>query len=413
MFIGQGLGYALRVGYFVLMARLLGVLEYGIVVGAFALVNLTANYSRLGTGMVLLRYVSADKRRFATYWGHVLVVTLVGSGLWIVLLHLVSPVVLGKGSRDIVILMAIGICVFEQLTISATQVFQAFQQMRSTAFLNFLTSLLRLLAAAVMLLVLHHATARQWAWASMIVSMVAAIIAVTMVTMTFGRPRFNLRLIRDRGVEGFEYAFASSTTSAYDDLDKTMLSHYGMNVANGIYTMAYRIIEMATMPIASIQLAAEPHLFELREHGIDRATEVGNRLLQRALLISLVVACVLFLVAPLVPLFVGESFAGGVSAVRWLCLIPLFRAVHYITGSTLTCIGLQRYRTINQVIAVLLNLGLNLWLIPRFSWHGAAWSSLVTDASLGLMNWTVLRWVTHKIISQTGDMPGLVTDMRS
>ena len=401
MFVGQGLGYVLRVGYFVLVARLLGVLQYGIVVGAFALVNLVANYSRLGTGMVLLRYVSADKARFAAYWGHVILVTLVSSGVWIVLLRLVSSVVLGRGSRDIVILMAIGICVFEQLTITATQVFQAFQEMRTTAFLNLLTSLLRLLAVVIMLPLVHHATAKQWAWVSMIVSMIAAIIAVTLVTLKFGPPRFIPRLIRERGAEGLEYAFASSTTSAYDDLDKTMLSHYGMNVANGIYTMAYRIIEMATMPVSSIQLAAEPHLFELREQSRDRATEVGYRVLKRAFLISLVIACVLFLCAPIVPLIVGRSFAEGVSAVRWLCLIPLFRGVHYITGSTLTCIGHQRYRTINQVIAVLLNLGLNLWLIPRFSWHGAAWSSLITDASLGLMNWTVLKWVIHRTVSLT------------
>jgi len=53
--------------------------------------------------------------------------------------------------------------------------------------------------------------------------------------------------VSTHGWEGIGYSFASSTTSIYNDIDKTMLSHYGMNFANGVYTMAYRIIDIATM----------------------------------------------------------------------------------------------------------------------------------------------------------------------
>jgi O-antigen/teichoic acid export membrane protein len=56
----------------------------------------------------------------------------------------------------------------------------------------------------------------------------------------------------------------------------------------------------------------------------------------------------------------------------------------------LTCIGLQRYRTLTQIIVLLLNFGLNLWLIPLYGWQGAAWSSLATDGTLGVLNWSIL-----------------------
>ena len=69
MAVGQVLGFALRAVYFIIIARLLGVVQYGIVVGAFAFVNIVAQYSRAGSGMVLLRYVSANHQRFAVYWG--------------------------------------------------------------------------------------------------------------------------------------------------------------------------------------------------------------------------------------------------------------------------------------------------------------------------------------------------------
>jgi hypothetical protein len=44
------------------------------------------------------------------------------------------------------------------------------------------------------------------------------------------------------------------------------------------------------------------------------------------------------------------------------------------------------------VHAATLNFFLNLWLIPTWGWHGAAWSSLCTDAALAAMSWSILRF---------------------
>jgi O-antigen/teichoic acid export membrane protein len=259
-----------------------------------------------------------------------------------------------------------------------------------TATLNLLTSLARTLTAGGMLLVLHHATAGQWVIASMVVSAVAAVAALTLVTIDFGRPKIVPRLFLKRGVEGAEYALSASTGSAYNDLDKTMLSHYGMSAANGIYTMAYRAIDLATMPAASMELAGEPRMFQLGSKSLEEASIFGRRLLKRSVLMSVAVSAGMFLLAPLIPLVVGRGFTESVSALRWLCLIPIFRSIHGIGGSVLTGAGLQRYRTVTQIVAAVGNFGLNLWLIPTHGWLGAAWASLATDGGLGVMSWVVL-----------------------
>ena len=390
MLAGQGVGYGMRVLYFIVIARLLGVLQYGIVVGAFAMVNLVAEHSRLGSGTVLLRYVSPNRKRFADYWGNTLLITLIMSGILIAALRLIAPHVLDAASAEIVLLTAIGSCMFEQITISSTQVFQALQRMRSAALLNQLTSMLRCIAAVIMLVVFHRANARQWALASMLASAAATIVSLTTVTISVGWPRFQPGLIRRHGIEGAEYAFASSTTSAYNDLDKTMLSHYGMSAANGIYGMAYRIVELAAVPVASLQLAASPRLFQLAENGPHEPLLLGRHLLRRSLPVSVAMAVIMFSCAPLIPIIAGTGFSEGVIALRWLCLIPVFRCVHGVTGSVLTSIGLQRFRTLTQIAAVLLNFLLNLWLIPSHGWLGAAWASLATDGSLALMNWGLI-----------------------
>jgi len=62
-----------------------------------------------------------------------------------------------------------------------------------------------------------------------------------------------------------------------------------------------------------------------------------------------------------------------------------------MTGSALTGAGFQSWRTTAQVIAAVLNLGLNLWLIPRAGWLGAAWASVATDGALAILCWTMLQ----------------------
>jgi len=387
---GQGVSLVLQAIYFVLLARLLGATEYGIFVGAFAFVNLIGKYSTLGTGGVFLRYVSIDKKQFALFFGNMLLVIAIGGVAMTAIMVVAGTHLLNPKSAAVVLLAALSNCFGLQITTCTAQIFQAMEKMRITALLNLSNSFVRTLAAAALFVTIHHATAWQWALTSTIVSLAGAIVALGIVAFSFSGPQFSLSLLRKRFVEGCEFAFASSTTSAYNDLDKSMLSHYGMNAANGIYTLAYRAVDIATLPIVSLRDAAMPHLFRKGAVGLGEAADFAWRLWRRTFLVSLAMSAGMFLFAPLAAQFAGKGFGEVALAMRWLCLIPIFRSVHEISGSALTGSGFQRYRTGTQICAVLLNLVLNLWLIPRYSWHGAAWSSLVTDGALGAMNWGML-----------------------
>ena len=398
MFAGQGASYLLRAIYFVLIARLLGVLQYGVVVGAVALVGMVMNYGRFGSSIVFLRHVSADRTQFAVYWGNILLVTLSMGTLLIIVLHFAAAHIIAPASAAVIVPTAIASCLFEQMTIGAGQVFQTFEKMGITATLNLLTSLARTITAGGMFVVLHHATAKQWVIASMVVSAVAAIAAVVMVTIEFGWPQIEPRLFLKRGAEGAEYALSASTGMAFNDLDKAMLSHFGMSAANGIYTMAYRVIDLASIPTISMEDAAAPRLFQLGARSLREAAGLGVRLLKTSLVMSGVTAVALFLLAPIIPLIVGRDFHESVYALRWLCLIPIFRSVHSAAGGVLTGAGLQRYRSVTQIVAAVGNFVLNLWLIPTHGWLGAAWASLVTDGGLGAMNAGVLALLCRSAV---------------
>jgi O-antigen/teichoic acid export membrane protein len=394
MLIGQGINLLLQAGYFILLARLLGVSEYGVFAGAFAFVGIAMPYSTLGSGLLFVRYVGPDHSKFAAYWGNVLLSSAVAGSILTVALCLIAPWLLNPDSAPIVLPVAIANCIFTQLVGSMGFIFQAYELLKITSLLNLLTNALRFIAVIVMITTLPRADAGQWALVTVFVSGLAAATGVLIVTKRFGRPRFFPKMFLSHALEGLSFSLGWSAQSAYNDIDKTVLSHYGMNTENGIYTMAYRVVDVATTPIVALDAAALPRYVRDSATNFLAAPSLAVRLAKRAFLIGLLMSGALFLAAPLIPRILGQGFAASVFALRWLCLLPAMRGIHYLTGSALSGMGLQRFRTTSQICVALLNLGLNLWLIPHYSWLGAAWASLASDGSLAVINWVLIRRVS-------------------
>jgi O-antigen/teichoic acid export membrane protein len=380
-----------------LLARLLGSVEYGIYAAAFATVAIVSVYSPLGSPFTLIRHVSSSPEKFAFYWGNVLI-TIAGLGSVLIgILVWVVPRLVHSCGWQLVLCVAVGDCFFGQAVDASSRVFQAFEKMRFTAFLSLLTNLLRTLLAALLLWRIHHATASQWAAGTLTISFLACCLSLTLVTLLCGKPTFSLKLLRNRLEEGCIFAFTSSTMGIYNNVDKAMLGHYGMNAANGIYTVAYRVVDICTTPITSIQAAAFPTFFRKGLGGVSSTTEFALRILRRTGPIAIAFAGAMALAAPIIPRLAGPSFSQSVPALRLLCILPVFRSFQLSAGDALSGGGFLRLRLGIQVMAATFNVGINLYLIPHYGWVGAGWSSVATDGLLGVTNWLVLLAVRLRV----------------
>ena len=386
MLLGQTSNFVIQALYFAVLGRLLGSTEYGIYAGAFALTSLLSAYSSMGTGTLLLRYVCTNPSRFQAYWGNLLLTTTCLGGIIIGVAHLCAPRILNPGSASLVLFAGIAGCYCGEITRNAAMVFQAFEEMRITAIVGFSTNLARCGAAVGLLIVYRHVSALCWAVAAMLVSMGVAAASIITVSCRHGKPTFSFALLFRRMPEGFNYSFATSTGTIYNDVDKSILSHNGLNQANGIYTLAYRVIDAASSPVAALLEAVVPRVFRQGQTDILGLTRFTRQVLIRSVLASSGIAVILYVTAPLIPLFAGRSFASSAQAIRWLCLIPLFRSVHGMTGRAILGMGQQIYRTMSQLLVAGINLAINLYWIPLYGWKGAAWSSLLCDGLLAVFN---------------------------
>ncbi len=398
--LGQGFYLAFQAAYFILAARLLGSRDYGIFAGAVALVTAFTTFSSMGAGMVLVRYVSPDKSQFQRYWGNVFISALLAGGLIVPLTALFGVHLIHAATIRLMITLALADCLFGKVSEAASLAFQAFEQLRFTAGLNVLASAMRFAVAITLWLSLKHVSVEEWALALLCASAVVGTVSTLVVCARLGVPRFQPRLFFRRVAEGFGFSLAYSTSSIYNDVDKAMLTHYGMYAANGGYAVAYKIIEIGCLPLKALHAAAFPRFFQVGTRGIGSSGAYARVILRRTLPVALCAGIAIFLLAPLAPAIVGKSFFNVTDALRWLCLLPALRALHFSTGDALTGAGYQRFRTASQVTAAVLNFGINLYLIPHFSWHGAAWSSLLTDGSLAAMNWTVVTILRSRSTAQ-------------
>lgn len=399
MISGHGLSLIFQAGYFVLIGRTLGSLEYGAFAGVVALINVLSQCSSLGMEMILVRNISRNRESFAATWGSALKISLCGFFLILLVSMSLAHFTLKPQLRALVPFIAVSDALLGKFAVLAGRAFQGAGQLSQTARLTALTNIARAIAAAGLFLFVKiaqtHADAALWTKIYWLSSLATATVAMIEVTRHLGWPKFTPIRLRDL-TDGLSFSLSSSSISIYNDIDKTILAGAGQLYAAGIYAAAYRIIDVASIPIYAAYTAASPHFFREGDRSIEQARALANRLLRRTIPYGFAIAFALFVASPLLPHIFGSSFRGSIFALRWLCFLPLIRGLHYAWGTTITGSASQWYRTAAQASAAVINLLLNLALIPRWSWQGAAAASLLTDSLLAAACWLIVQYLRNR-----------------
>ncbi|PTX53730.1 O-antigen/teichoic acid export membrane protein [Melghirimyces profundicolus] len=388
--------------YFVIIARALGSEGYGSFVGVAALVAILAPYASLGTGNLIIKHVSRDPGVFRRYWGNALAMTLFLGGGLVVLVLVVSRFLLPSAvPTTLIVTVSLSDIVFARMLDVSSQAFQGFQRMERVALLQVLFSISRLGAALGLLFIGGSNSPEEWGWLYLLSTAVSALIAMFLVCKELGFPGLDLSSLRSEVKEGFYFAVSLSAQGIHNDIDKTMLARLSTLQAAGIYAAAYRIIDVAFAPARSLIYASYARFFQHGANGINGSFNYAKKLLPIAGGYGLFAGCVLFVTAPILPYVLGDDYRVAVEAIRWLALIPLIRVFQYFGANVLTGAGYQGIRSLMQVSVAVFNGIINLYLIPAYSWQGAAVASLVSDGLLALVVWGAV-WHYRNISTSIG-----------
>lgn len=390
---GQGLRLFIQAVYFVLIARTLGPSNYGAFAAIVALAGVLSPFSGLGTSNLFIKNVRSGKRSPELCWGNGLMAT-AGSGLAF------SALVFGI---DIVFRLRIplgvvaGVCCSDLVLLRVTELamfgFGAVDRMKENAIQAVISSALRLAAIALLFPLGHRVTLFMWTWAYFLATAMSTTYAVYRAHNQWGRPCFSFASLREDVCEGIFFSIGTAAATIYNDIDKVMLGKVSF-AAVGVYAAAYRIIDVSMTPVRAMVSAAYPRFFPLGVDGIRPTYTYARTQIGRACVYSLILGPALWFGAPLLPRIVGASYVEAVPALRWLALLPFLRSIHSFLADSLSGAGLQGLRSAIQVGVALVNFGLNLIILPKYGWLGAAWTSLASDGLLLLTLWIAVH---HKL----------------
>jgi O-antigen/teichoic acid export membrane protein len=162
-------------------------------------------------------------------------------------------------------------------------------------------------------------------------------------------------------------------------IDALLLPGLVSPAAAGVYAAAYRVSEGAGIVSSSFTLALFPRL--AREHDLSGAYRVALRILLK--LGVPLAAGIALLSESIIGVVGGREYLpdSAVALSILICYLPLSYA-NGLTQYVLIAAGRQRVLTAAFLAALGFNLLANLWLIPRFSYVGAAWVTVFSELVL-------------------------------
>ncbi len=171
--------------------------------------------------------------------------------------------------------------------------------------------------------------------------------------------------------------------------DRLVLRYMAGFDSAGIYSVGYKIGGAVLLLYTAFRFAWGPYMFELAK-DIETARKTYPRVLN--VLIALLGLAALGLVgfsSEIFRFFVGELYYSARAVLIPISLSVLFDASSLFFGAALQTRDRTIYIPVVTGLAAVSNILLNILLIPKYGFMGAAWATLASYIALAYMNFRV------------------------
>ena len=172
-----------------------------------------------------------------------------------------------------------------------------------------------------------------------------------------------------------------------DSIDTILLAAFGVSdVALGQYGAAMRLSNFIALPLASLNNIFAPTIAELHSKGETQKLESMFKVVTKwSITFSLPIFLVSVLFSPYLVELPGKSFASAWPLLIAFAIGSMINAGTGSVGYMLLMTGYQRLSFLNSLVAVVVNIGLGVYLTPRYGAMGTAISTGLAICALNLM----------------------------
>jgi len=395
LLVSQVLSYLLSFFFVAYMARYLGAAGYGIISFAFAFTTLFSILADLGLQPLVVREVARDKSLAPKYLANVSMMKIILGSLTFGLIALTINL-MGYPQQTIYVVYLVGLSVVcGSLASTFYSIFQAYEKMEYQSLGQVLSAALMLVG--IILAVKYHISIIGFSSLYVLAGVISLIFALGIFRWKFSSsPSWSRQKIEmDWSFwklsikEALPFGLSAIFVTIFYWISSLMLSLMKGDVEVGLYNAAFRMVLVLLFIPTALNAAIYPLMSRFHLTSQDALKLAYEKYFKYMLILAVPIGVGTTLLANrIVVLVFGSQFGPSAAALK---ILVWAAASIFVVGAfyrLLESTNNQRKGTIAAGMCMILNVILNLLLIPRYSYTGASIATVATEGlSLAVGFW--------------------------
>lgn len=374
----------------VLLARLLEPESYGLLFLSIAVFSVAELASKLGIAKSAARYIAEYKESSRGQLPHIIrisfllnvgTIVIVGAGLLVV--HDRIADFLGEPDLAPFLVIGVAFVAASSLVAYTRLILQGFEAIKLAALIHVVDHTSKLIFAVGLVLLGFGAMGALIGYIGSY--LLAATVGLSAVYLRWYRSIPTARVIEQKLPRRIaEYTIPLTATNTANVLDKQvdtiLVGLFLTPVAVAYYVLAKQVVQFIETPTAALGFTLAPAFGARTASGNrDRAARLYERAVSAQLLLYVPAGAGLVLVAgPAIVYVFGPDYSGAIPVLQVLAIFVVLVAVNRVTSNGLDFLGRARERAIAKGVTALMNVALNVVLIPAIGVVGAAIATVCT-----------------------------------
>lgn len=382
MLTSSGLELAISIAITIALAKFLNPLELGLIMAAEAFVELFNFIFRGGFRNSILKFAAQDNRSFQEGLNSSATSALIIKAVTLIPLGFVINFISIKTQNDNAILNVILAYIALNSLDSISSVFgivrKALGQFKLMSFIIAFNRILRL-AVIFFVLVYLHGDLNMLLIAFLIEKLITTIVSA-LSTFKFMKLEYNPSQIIPMFKESFHYGFLDSLEDVQSRIDRVMINSAMGAEAVAFYSIPAKLNRTTKITLKAFTQVFLPILHENIIKDQESFKNITKHLSRFLALFGIIIFIGIFYYAQEILYFLfGDKYAESVHIVKYFGFINLFWFLEQTSELILMSQGTHTNRFVTLVSPVVLNIALNLVLIPRYGIEGALYAAMLTN----------------------------------
>lgn len=386
-FAGFSVEYIFAYFIIIAIARYLGDTGIGEYSFIFAMAHIIVLLAHPGMDYLIVKDISREMEKAQLYVSNILSVKIILSLTAFIIMSVIA-VLLPKGdSVKYALILALLSC----STAAFLEIYEPYLQARQMIGIISLAKVVER-GTALLLVLIFLLQGKGIIWVIIAVSagrLVKDFILISAGWKNIGfKLGFNINVWKDMFIKGLPFMATNVFLYIYFRVDIVMLSFMKGDAVTGWYSAAYKLMDIINfIPFLIIGTTLPGMAGSFKSNNL-LMQDIFRRTLRYLIILAFPITIGGFIIASKAIDFLygfNYGFSNSVLALQVLIWCTIFLFVNYFLGNVLNIVGKQYHFTIVGIGAAILNIILNLLLIPRYSFVGAGIATVLSEITIFLV----------------------------